>query len=211
MRAHAWNRGARHVRDWNVLITVRGDRYTAVRRALRDLGRVGETGHFNVLVMRVEDPLGLLERLPDWYRDHPDLRTHIAHVVPVERTFVHGPEQDFEARAAEAVRPWIPALAGCRFLVRVHRRGLRYRDAEHVEERFLRRFLLRALEDAGTPGEIDHANPDAVLVVALIRRRAGLSLWTRAQLQAHPELGLVRVHERAPDETGARPTPARRA
>jgi hypothetical protein len=50
--------------------------------------------------------------------------------------------------------------------------------------------LLAALEAAGTPGRITFDDPDAILAVETVGRRAGPSLETREDLATYPFLGL---------------------
>ena len=58
------------------------------------------------------------------------------------------------------------------------------------EERFLDTYLLEALEMAGTRGEITFDDPDAILALETVGPRAGLSLWTREELERYPLLHL---------------------
>ena len=70
--------------------------------------------------------------------------------------------------------------------MRMHRRGFKGRLSSHEKERFLDDILLEALRKAGTPGHITFENPDAIIAVETIMNWAGLSLWTREQLQRYP-------------------------
>ena len=58
------------------------------------------------------------------------------------------------------------------------------------EERFLDTYLLEALATAGTPGQIRFSDPDAIIALETIGPRAGLSLWTREELERYPLLHL---------------------
>jgi hypothetical protein len=68
----------------------------------------------------------------------------------------------------------------------MHRRGFKGKLRSLEEEQFLDDILLEALKKAGTPGHITFENPDAVIAVETIANWAGISLWTRDQLQRYP-------------------------
>jgi hypothetical protein len=57
-------------------------------------------------------------------------------------------------------------------------------------ERLLDDVILAQLEKAGTPGRINFDRPDAIVAVETLGTEGGLSLWTRAELDAYPFLGL---------------------
>jgi hypothetical protein len=50
--------------------------------------------------------------------------------------------------------------------------------------------ILGQLEKVGTPGRISFDRPDAIVAVETLGTEGGLSLWTRAELDAYPFLGL---------------------
>jgi hypothetical protein len=50
--------------------------------------------------------------------------------------------------------------------------------------------LLEALKKANTPGRITFDDPDAILALETVDCQAGLSLWTRQELQRYPFLRL---------------------
>jgi tRNA(Ser,Leu) C12 N-acetylase TAN1 len=84
----------------------------------------------------------------------------------------------------------VPELRGKRFHVRIHRRGFKHRIQSQEAERYLDGVLLNALEMAGAAGSIDFEDPDAILAIDTIDRRAGMSLWTREDMERYPFLGL---------------------
>jgi tRNA(Ser,Leu) C12 N-acetylase TAN1 len=186
------------VRDWNVVVTVRGGGFNSVRKLLREFGPIHPTGFYNVLVMRVEDVRGLLEALRDRACRDPLALTGLARVRPVARAFDYHSAEEFEARARDAALEWVPELAGKAFHVRQHRRGFKGRLSTPDEERFLDRALLAALEKAEAPGHIAFEDPDAILAVETLGGRAGLALWTREDLWRYPFLGLSRAPRTAP-------------
>jgi tRNA(Ser,Leu) C12 N-acetylase TAN1 len=88
------------------------------------------------------------------------------------------------------VLKWVAQLAGKRFHVRMHRRGMKGRLSSQAEERHLSEVLLAALEEAGTPGRVAFEDPDAVVAVETVGAGAGLSLWSREALHQYPFLKL---------------------
>lgn len=173
--------------DWNVVVTVRDGTMGKARRMLRRFGHADRSGFFNVLVMRVDDARGMLERL------RGELETSgsvLSRVVPASSTFDFASPEEFVAKAGSAVDGLVPALAGKSFHVRVHRRGYKGRLSSQEEERRLDRALLEALARAGTPGRVEFVNPDAIVVVEIVGPRAGASLWTREDLHRYPLLRL---------------------
>jgi hypothetical protein len=58
------------------------------------------------------------------------------------------------------------------------------------EERFLDAALLEALAAAGTPGSITFEDPDAIISIETAGNWAGMSLWTREDLERYPFLKL---------------------
>ncbi len=176
--------------DWNVVATVRGERFRDAVKLLETFGPVGRTDFFNVLVLRADDIPGTLERLRDRLEQEPATGSILARFIPLTRTFIFNSATEFEARAAEIAAGWIPDLAGKSFHVRMCRRGFKGKMSSMDEEHFLDGHLLGLLEEAGTPGRITFADPDAVIAVETVGPRGGLSLWSREELARYPFLGL---------------------
>ncbi len=182
---HAHGHG---ITDWNVVASVHERGFVRACELLGELGRVSRTEFYNVLVMKVEDVRGFLEALRRLIDETPDAHAFLARVVPVTRTFTFQTPQEFETKAVDAAAPWAAELAGKRFHVRMRRRGFKGKISSQDEERFLDAFLLRLLEEAGTPGRIDFEDPDAIIAVETLGQRAGLSLWRREELERYPFL-----------------------
>lgn len=178
------------MRDWNVVVTVQEGGFVPACKVLEKYGAVKHSDFYNVLLMKVPDPESFLEALHRDYAIEGGFARVLARVTPVTRTFVFQSAEEFEANAREAVTPWIPALAGKVFHVRIHRRGFKGVLSSQEAERHLDRFLLDALAQAGAPGQVRFEDPDAVVVVETVGNRAGLSLWTRDELQRYPFLHL---------------------
>lgn len=176
--------------DWNVVVTVHEGGFVRACRLLEMMGKVSRTEFFNVLVMCVDDIPQLLEWLRGRTGEDPAVLESIASLVPLTHTFSFQSPAMFEERAVEAVSRWVPALADKSFHVRMRRRGFKGRLSSMDEERFLDEYLLDALEKAGTSGRLAFDNPDFIIAVESVGTRAGLSLWSRDELQQYPFLRL---------------------
>ncbi len=178
------------MKEWNVVVTVHEDGYSQARKLLEQFGEVAQTGFFNILVMRASEPDRLLGSLEELARQDPDALTSLTRVVPVAHTFTFQSPHEFETKAREVVSGWVPQLSDKGFHVRMHRRGFKGKLSSMGEEHFIDRYLLEALERAGTPGRITFSDPDAIIALETIGPQAGLSLWTREDLRRHPLLHL---------------------
>jgi tRNA(Ser,Leu) C12 N-acetylase TAN1 len=165
--------------DWNVVVSVRSDCYQWARQRLREYARVDRTDYYNILALRVEDPDAFVEELRQATAADPKLRECLARVMPAPHTFVFQTPEEFEERAQQAVRQFVPALAGKIFYVRMHRRGFRGTLASKREEQLLDRYLLERLTAAGTPGQVRFTDADAVVVIETVGQWAGVTLVTR--------------------------------
>ena len=181
------------MKEWNVVVTVHSVHeggYSKARQLLERFGDVEKTGFFNILVMRAAAPDLLLGSLEELSRQDPHAVSMLARVMPVARSFSFQSPQEFESRACETARGWLPQLAGTGFHVRMHRRGFRGKLSSMDEERFLDRYLLEELGRGGTPGRITFDEPDAIIALETIGPRAGMALWTGEDLRRHPLLHL---------------------
>lgn len=171
--------------DWNVVISVHEHGYKRARELLESFGKIEKTIYYNVLVMTVDDTGAFLERLAKLTDIVPDVLTVLSRVVPAARTFTFQNATEFEAKAREVALAWVPNLANKSFYVRLYRRGLKGRISSPEEERLLDEVLLGALENAKTPGRISFEDPDVVIDVEMVGNRAGMSIWTRADLSRY--------------------------
>lgn len=172
--------------EWNVVVSVRGQHFNQVRRLLARLGRVRRTQFFNVLTLTVGDQREFLEALAGELALAPALREGVGHVTPVTVTFAFETVAHFETKVREAALALLPALAGKRFHVRLHRRGFKGRLDSQVEERQLADALLPALQERGTPAQVSFDDPDAILIVEIVGQRAGLAVWNREDFARYP-------------------------
>lgn len=176
------------MRDWNVVITVHEDGYNQARKCLERYGRVERTDYFNLLLMQTADYRQLLDDLREEAVRDPDSVAPLARVMPVVLMFDFQTPAEFEQKARQAVSAWLPTLGGKSFHLRMHRRGFKGKLSSLDEERFLDTYLLEALEMTGSPGRVAFDDPDAVIALETIGTRAGLSLWTRDDLERYPLL-----------------------
>jgi len=178
------------MRDWNTIITVHEGAFTRACHYLEQFGPVRKSGFYNVLLMRLNDPLEILRVIHEQLAHESEIAFWIARFMPVERTFTFNSPMEFEERAREAASFWLPSLAGSSFHLRMHRRGFKGRLSSADEERFLDQFLLERLSEAGAAGRIAFDNPDAIIALETLGTQAGLSLWERDDLKRFPLLHL---------------------
>ncbi|MDJ0742015.1 MAG: hypothetical protein QNJ32_01500 [Xenococcaceae cyanobacterium MO_167.B27] len=176
--------------DWNVVVNLHEHGFRRAFKLLQGLGAVYTTKFLNVLVMEVSNIPRFLETLNAWVSEDPSLLKLLSRTVPVTSTFSFQSPEEFETKAQEAVLYFLPLLAGKSFHIRMHRRGFKGRISSHDEERFLDKILLEELRKMGNPGHITFEDPDAIIVVETVGQQAGLSCWTREDLQRYPLLKL---------------------
>lgn len=171
--------------DWNVVISIYQDGFRRAVRALQELGWVSRSPYHNVLVMKVEDPVALLDAVERRTEESPALYDTISRVAPAARTFDFHSAEEFTDKAKSIILDWVPHLGGRSFHVRFHRRGARHDLHSPDVERLLDDVLLDALKQTETPGTISFSDPDVVIAVDTIDDRAGVGLWTRDDLARH--------------------------
>jgi tRNA(Ser,Leu) C12 N-acetylase TAN1 len=178
------------MRDWNVVISVRERGFRPAFELLEELGPVAKTDFYNILVIKVDDIRDFLETLREWIEDDPHILSLISRVMPVTQIFNFQSAEEFKEKASKIASKWVSMLANRSFHIRMHRRGFKGKIASNKEERFLDDFLLDALKKEGMKGDISFQNPDAIVVVETVGSRAGMSIWTREDLERYPFLKL---------------------
>jgi tRNA(Ser,Leu) C12 N-acetylase TAN1 len=173
------------VKDWNVVVTIFQDGFRRARRALQELGTVDASPYYNVLLMKVEDPLAALEAIEKKTEQSPALYDAISRTAPAMRCFEFESTEDFQDKAKSVLRDWSPRLAGRSFHARLHRRGAHHHLTTPDVERFLNDTALAVTQEVGEPAKLSFADPDAVIVVDTVDDRAGIALWTRDDLAKH--------------------------
>ena len=174
--------------DWNVVITVHGKKFNEALRFFKTFGPVSRTDFYNVLVCRTEDIPAMMETVRARMEEHPDSETRVARLIPLQHTFRFQAPDEFEGRAREIVRDLADGLSNRAFYVRMHRRGFKGRLSSIEIEQSLSNTILEVLEKKGAPGVIRFEGPEAVVVVETIGQHAGISLFTRSQLERYPFL-----------------------
>lgn len=173
--------------SWNTVITLFQEpkAYRRAGRLLRRLGAVEPTAYHNVMVMRVDSARGFLRDFSAMCDAEPGILNDISRAVPLTDVFNFETPEDFEDKACAVALSWVPRLQGSSFYVRLHRRGLKGDIVSPQEERFLDDALLSALEAARAPGKVQFDDPDFVIDIETVGRRAGMSLWSREDLRKH--------------------------
>ena len=70
------------MKDWNVVVSIYQDGFKRALRALEALGPVERSPYYNVLAMRVDDPVALLEAVERRTEESPALYDAISRVAP---------------------------------------------------------------------------------------------------------------------------------
>jgi tRNA(Ser,Leu) C12 N-acetylase TAN1 len=173
------------VDDWNVVVSVYQDGFRRGFHALKALGAVERSSYHNVLLMKVDDPLALLDAIEAKTDEVPALYDAIARVAPAMQSFTFHSADEFRERATSALRAWLPDLVGRSFHARLHRRGERHELSTPDIEKALDEAVLSATGEAGAPARISFTDPDVVITVDTVDDRAGVGLWTRDELARH--------------------------
>jgi hypothetical protein len=171
---------------WNVVATTKPGEFNRARALLQRFGPVRGTDYYNLLVLSVPDVRSFLEDYAARFRADPRLGTCVTRIAPAFVAFDFGSAEEFQTKAREAaIAAFAPALLGKSFHVRMHRRGLRQTASSQTEKR-LGHDLLQELERRGAPGTVTFEDPDALLDIETVDGRAGMSLWTRDDLERFP-------------------------
>ena len=175
--------------DWNVIVTAKEHGFKKARDFLYEFGRVNKTEYFNVMVMRVETVDQFLDDIKTAISINKVILEYVARVIPLTNTFMFQSPEEFEEKAQAIVADWVDELTGKRFHVRMHRRGFKDRLSSQNEESVLDTFIMNKLEQLGMePAKIDFDDPDYIIAVETLGQFAGLSIWSREQLQLYPFL-----------------------
>lgn len=170
------------MKDWNVVVSIFQDGYRRALRALQKLGVAERSLYHNVLVMKVDDPVVLLDAIEKRTEEDPALYDAISRVAPAMRNFDFLSEAEFVEKAQSVIREWLPRLAGRSLHVRLRRRGTKHDLRTQDAERLFNDAIVDATTRAGTPSKISFTDPDVVIEIDTVDNRAGLGLWTRDEL-----------------------------
>jgi tRNA(Ser,Leu) C12 N-acetylase TAN1 len=173
------------VKDWNIIVTVYQQGFRRALRALQDIGPAERSPYHNVLVMKVDDPMKVLDAIERKTDERPALYDAIARVAPAMRSFEFQSSDAFKDHATSTILEWLPDLTGRTFHVRLHRRGPKLELRTPDAERFFNDAIIEATTRAGMPARISFSDPEVVVVIDTIDDRAGIAVWTRADLARH--------------------------
>lgn len=175
--------------DWNAVAIPAERCFGAARRFLQAFGAVQRSSYLNVLALETADPpRPFLEALAAELERDPTRRDLLARIAPCEETFDFQDPAEFDLRAREAGLKHVDRLLGRSFHVRIHRRGFKKDFDRLARERALGEALLDATAAREPRGRIAYDDPDAVVAIEMIDGRAGLSVWTREDLEKFPLL-----------------------
>lgn len=176
------------MKDWNIVVTIFQKGYKRALRTLRAIGPTEPTPYYNVLTMRVEDPMMVLKAIEDLTADRPALYDAIARVAPAVSAFTFASTDEFKSRAIATIQDHLAALESQPFHVRLHRRGAGLGLHSPEVERLLDDAVLASTTAAGTPAQISFAEPSVVVAIDTIDDRAGIAVWTAEDRARHPLL-----------------------
>lgn len=174
--------------DWNVLIDVCEHSFSPAYLLLEKFGKVYQSDFENILLMKVASIPQFLSDFNSKIEEDSSIANLFNRISPIIATFSFQSQEEFEAKAKKVVSNWIPKLEGKKFYVRMHRKGMKDRIDRHEEETFLDLIILQELESIGKPGLIGGMDPDVLIAVETVSHQAGLSCWTRQDLENYPWL-----------------------
>jgi tRNA(Ser,Leu) C12 N-acetylase TAN1 len=175
---------------WNVVITIQAHFFEQAWQGLKPFGALAKTEFYNVLVMQTDDAQQMLQQLQKKLNADADLQTAISRVLPVTHSFTFQSPEEFESKATAIVSTLLSEVANKTFHIRMHRRGFKGRLSSIEEEKFLDTFILDQLEQSGSPCKISFDKPDVIIAVETVAQRAGISIWSREDIERYPILKL---------------------
>lgn len=173
------------MKDWNVIVSVYRDGFTRALHTLEKLGSVERSPYYNVIVMRVDDPISLLEAVEQQTEAIPALYDAISRVAPAMRRFEFQSAGEFKEKAKSILQEWSVRLAGRSFHARLHRRGAHQELSSPEIEKFLDEEVLAGTSEVGTPARVSFTDPDLVIAIDTIDDQAAMAIWTRDDLARH--------------------------
>jgi len=171
--------------EWNVVVSIYQQGFGRALRALQKFGQVERSPYYNLLLMKLDDPVALLEPVERLTQENPALYDAISRIAPAMCCFQFRSAGEFREQAEAILLEWAPRLAGRSFHVRLRCRGAKPELSAHETERILDDIVVRATAPSGQPARISFADPDAVIAIDTVDDRAGASLWTRDDLARH--------------------------
>jgi tRNA(Ser,Leu) C12 N-acetylase TAN1 len=178
---------------WNVVIDIHDHSFSRAYLLFEEFGTVFQSDFEDILLMKVDSIPGFLKTFNTQVLADPSLAKVASRIVPVTSTFSFESPEEFETKAKKVVLNWLPKLEGKKFYVRMYRKGMKDRIDRHEEETFLDLVILQELEKIGKPGQISVVDPDILVAVETVSHQAGLSYWSRQDLQNYPWLKLTEL------------------
>ncbi|HYC00195.1 MAG TPA: THUMP domain-containing protein [Candidatus Limnocylindrales bacterium] len=178
-------RGRSDGEDWNVLAICKQGLTGRALTALGRLGRFRTAGYPQVLIGVVEQGGndGVLAAIAPAAHGHDDFGELLERVVPVEKAIPFVRDDVTEALCVE-LEPLASRLCSRTFHVRAHLRGLKGRLEHPAVERALGGFLVDRAREAGATPTVRFADPDVLVAVEVVGRRAGYAFLTREMRSA---------------------------
>jgi len=173
------------MKDWNIIITIYQQGFRRAISALQRIGPTDRTPYYNVLVMKVDEPMVALETIERLTEERPALYDAIARVAPAGITFEFQTPEGFKNCTKCFLLRLLPKLAGRSFHVRLHRRGSRLDLQTPEAERLFNDFIVTETGRTGMTARITFTEPDAVIVIDTVDDRAGVAMWTHEDLARH--------------------------
>jgi tRNA(Ser,Leu) C12 N-acetylase TAN1 len=173
------------VKDWNAVISIYQDGFRRALRALQEFGAVERSPYHNVLLMKADDPVALLDAIEQKTEKSTALYDAVSRVAPAMRSVEFHSLEELSKNLKPILLEWLPHLSGSSVHVRLHRRGDTHNLPTADAERLFDDFLLDATAAAGPPCRISFTDPDAVIAIDTVDDRAGIALWTREDLARH--------------------------
>jgi len=173
------------------MVTARDEGFERTCMFLGRFSPIKRTHYINVLVMRVDDFRDFFDKIMEEIGKDPGiLKYDISRIAPVQQTFEFKEKDDLEKKAGEIVLGWLERIENRSFHVRMHRRGLKGRMDSREEEGLIGRAVTQALQSEGKTCTVDFEDPDLIIDIETLGHRAGISLWTREEMQKYPFLRL---------------------
>jgi tRNA(Ser,Leu) C12 N-acetylase TAN1 len=138
----------------------------------------------------VADIIDFLDAISAAAQHDLSIRNDISRIMPAQVTFAFSTTGEFREKAGAIARQWADRMAGRSFHVRLHRRrgNSPAKLSAQAEEQYLGDGILERLRELGQPGRLDFQDPDYIIDIETIGERAGMSLWSRDDLERFPFL-----------------------
>jgi adenylyl- and sulfurtransferase ThiI len=173
------------MKEWNVILTSQMGEERRLLYEMTDYGEFSLSGFRAVILGKVPELKEFFEALKRRWETQPFFPEILSSATPVQILFPFALEGLME-RLKQEVLPFLPAIAGKPFYVRVKRRGHKGAISSQEVEQALDRFLLDELATQGLQSRIDFTRAEIILLVELLHNRGGLALITREMQARYP-------------------------